>query len=253
MMNGFDTLVVSDIHLGARNSRRLDFLRFLRQVSFERLIVAGDLFDSRRFYRLREQDYRVLDALRALAEYRKVDWLRGNHDPLPEAFAAMLGVPLQEEVTLRAGYRCYLVCHGDRWDRSLEAPGAIVAGADALYYVTQCIDPSHRLARGLKRLSKIFCNVSDAIQRGGVSEALGRGMDGVILGHSHAVRDLLTEEGIHYLNSGCWTEQPASFVGVRGRDVRTYLWEADEYYPLRQSELSPASSLSVKAAEFAHA
>jgi UDP-2,3-diacylglucosamine pyrophosphatase LpxH len=237
-MSGFDTVVVSDIHLGARNSRGADLVRFFEEVPFDRLVVNGDLFDSPRFRRMRPQDFMVLDALRGIAEQRSVEWILGNHDPAPAAFSAMLGVKASDEIALDLGGCRYLVCHGHRWDRSLEAPGAIVAGADAIYFITQCLDPTHHLSRSLKRLSKVFCNVSDAIQRGGVKEAAKRGFDGIILGHSHLVSDLFAEEGVHFVNGGCWTERPCSFVGIRGNDVRAYLWEADEFYPLHHRRVS---------------
>ena len=31
--------------------------------------------------------------------------------------------------------------------------------------------------------------------------------------------------GCHYLNSGCWTEKPCSFVGVQGSEARLYDWD----------------------------
>ena len=43
----FEAVVVSDLHLGARNSRTYDFLLFLESLETDRLISAGDIFGSR--------------------------------------------------------------------------------------------------------------------------------------------------------------------------------------------------------------
>jgi UDP-2,3-diacylglucosamine pyrophosphatase LpxH len=45
-MVNFDAVVVSDLHLGARNSRGTNFLRFLHTIRCQRLVLAGDLFND---------------------------------------------------------------------------------------------------------------------------------------------------------------------------------------------------------------
>ena len=40
----------------------------------------------------------------------------------------------------------------------------------------------------------------------------------VILGHSHVVEERRVD-GVHYLNCGCWTERPSTFVAGEVREV----------------------------------
>ena len=40
----YDTLILSDLHLGADMSRARDALRILRQLRYRRLILNGDIF-----------------------------------------------------------------------------------------------------------------------------------------------------------------------------------------------------------------
>src|SRR5262249_15354281 len=147
----FDTVVVSDLHLGARNSRTDDFLRFLDDLSVDRLVIAGDLFDSPVLRGLQTPHVRVLEVLRQFARSCRLVWLRGNHDPDEAWCRDVLGLPCQDELVINVGDRTYLACHGHLWDDSLALPQVIVDAADAIYHFAQWLDPSHRLARGLKR------------------------------------------------------------------------------------------------------
>ncbi|CAK9101476.1 3-diacylglucosamine diphosphatase [Durusdinium trenchii] len=223
-MQKFDEIVVSDLHLGARNSRGSDFVGFLKQVSTRHLIIAGDLFDSPRLRRLREGDVAVLKALRDLTERCRVTWIRGNHDPEDGWAQAVLGLDVCDEAILHSAQGRYLVTHGDRWDHSMEMPGLVVDAADMIYRGAQLIDRSHGLARMLKRRSKHFCRVIELLKRRARIEARRRGMTGIVLGHTHVAEDE-RRRGVHYLNSGCWTERPATFVALRAGVAATYIWD----------------------------
>jgi UDP-2,3-diacylglucosamine pyrophosphatase LpxH len=224
-MRDFDAVLVSDLHLGAGNSQSDEFLAFLSWVRAPRLIVVGDLFDSARVRGLAPADIAVLRALRAFARDNHVDWLRGNHDPPDDWFEGLLGIEPRMALLLEVGSRAYLVEHGDRWDRSLSWPWWLVTAADAVYRTSQRIDRSHGLARRLKRRSKRFGQVLAALRNGALAESRRCRLDGAILGHSHVAADEW-EDGLHYLNCGCWTERPAAFVGVCRGAARTYFWDA---------------------------
>ncbi|MGD9649132.1 MAG: UDP-2,3-diacylglucosamine diphosphatase [Pirellulales bacterium] len=222
-MHPFDAVVVSDLHLGAANSRSGEFLAFLSRLKTDQLILAGDIFDQQRLDGLRPDEVGVLRALRRWAASCRVTWLVGNHDPSIDWFADMLGITAHEEAVLDVGRRQYLVYHGHGWDRSLEWPALLVTASDWIYRAAQRVDRSHNLARRLKHGCKTFCRAVEQLRRQAVVTAGERNFDGVILGHSHVAGDLHCE-GVHYLNSGCWTELPAGFVGVRDGEVRAYHW-----------------------------
>jgi UDP-2,3-diacylglucosamine pyrophosphatase LpxH len=212
-MSRFDTVVISDLHLGARNARPEDLLRFL------------DWVDDPRLRGLEHAHARAFEALRDFARTHRVTWICGNHDPHATWWRGVLGIEAQQELVCDFGGQGYLICHGHRWDSSLQLPAPIIAAADGIYHACQWLDPSHRLARRLKRGSKCFCRVVESLRRHAISEARERRLAGVILGHSHVASDVQSD-GVHYLNSGCWTERPAGFVGVRDGQPRRYFWEA---------------------------
>lgn len=221
----FDAVVLSDLHLGARNCRTEDVLRFLDWVDAERIILAGDTFDDPLLRGLNGRHLAVLERLRELTAGGAVTWLRGNHDPAPDWWDTVLGLPCDDEAELPVGSRRYLIFHGHRWDRSLDWPRWLVDGADEVYRFSQRVDPTHRLARFLKHRCKHFCRAVDRLQRMATVEARRRAFDGVIVGHTHQAADRW-QGGTHFLNSGCWTEKPAAFVGVREGRAKRYFWEA---------------------------
>jgi UDP-2,3-diacylglucosamine pyrophosphatase LpxH len=221
----FDAVVVSDLHLGAGNSRTDDFLRFLASIDTRRLILNGDLFDSPRLQRLAAPHVAVLRALRAYGRSADVVWLQGNHDPSADWFEGVLGIHAQREYLLTIGGRRYLICHGDQWDDSLQYPWPLVDAADALYRGCQWLDPSHGLARQLKYGSKRFLSVVEQLRLRAVEHARRASFDGVILGHTHVLVDARGTD-VHYLNCGCWTERPASFVAFESGRPGAFTWDA---------------------------
>ncbi len=48
----FDTVIISDVHLGSKVSQAEDLLNFLDSVHFKHLIINGDVFDSINMHRL---------------------------------------------------------------------------------------------------------------------------------------------------------------------------------------------------------
>ena len=104
-MRDFDTVLVSDLHLGARNCRSEEFAAFLAWIRTPRLIVNGDLFDCSRARGLSTADVAALRALRSFARDQHVDWLRGNHDPSDEWCEGLAGLELQSSLLLEVGSR----------------------------------------------------------------------------------------------------------------------------------------------------
>jgi UDP-2,3-diacylglucosamine pyrophosphatase LpxH len=222
----FDAVVVSDLHLGARNSRTSDFLHFLETVETDMLVVNGDLFDSPRLRGLEQRHVEVLAALRRFAAEREVRWILGNHDPSPDWFQAVLGIRAEDEIELEIGGLRYLICHGHRWDSAMHFPQCVIETADAIYRGCQWLDPTHRIARYLKYKSKQFLRVAGRMRRKALTHARAQRFDGICVGHTHMAGDF-ENDGVRYFNSGCWTESPATFIGVRDGRPCVYSWDMD--------------------------
>ncbi|MFT3787631.1 MAG: metallophosphoesterase family protein [Tepidisphaeraceae bacterium] len=221
---GKTTAVVSDIHLGARNSRPTDLLRFLDEHDPDRLIINGDLFDSPQFGELRDDELRLVEALRERAEQSTIDFIKGNHDPKPHFFKALLGFECHHELILSDldDGPC-LVSHGDRWDHSMSWPAWIIRGADYVYGVTQKVDRSHSLARQLKHRCKWFTRVVHEVRVKAAAEATRREFGSVVVGHTHVFEDR-RDGPVRYINTGCWTERPMGYAIIRDGQIEQRLW-----------------------------
>ncbi len=221
--------MISDVHLGASNARPCDLLRFLDEIDANRLdhvVVNGDLFDGPSLGGVPDRHLAVIRRLVELAKLGvNVRVALGNHDPR-EIHSALLGCSVHHEIILENVGRRFLVCHGDRWDRSLSWPSMLVNGADYVYRLSQRIDPTHRLARTLKHRCKWFVRATAEVRRRAIAHAGANGFDGVIVGHTHGAADE-TFGGVRYLNSGCWTERPMGYIRF-GDDVsggaELHLW-----------------------------
>ena len=62
----FDTVIVSDLHLGSEISRAGEALDFLQSVRFKRLILLGDIFADLNFSRLTKEHWKFLGHIRKL-------------------------------------------------------------------------------------------------------------------------------------------------------------------------------------------
>src|SRR5207244_12994267 len=79
----YDTLILSDLHLGSEISRAAEALHLLRNSSFQRLILLGDIFCDLDFSRLKKDHWHFLSYIRKLSNPKRnteVVWAEGNHD-----------------------------------------------------------------------------------------------------------------------------------------------------------------------------
>lgn len=228
------TLILSDIHLGNKHLS-LELLReVLDREKFDRLILNGDTLQSVNLRKMTPHHWKMLDRLRQLGKERELILVRGNHDhetdynPLLNGKNPVMGthtvlpglleVPMIEEYTLEAGSRKYSVLHGDRFDPTLHYP-LVTDAAVFCYHLTTKINK--KLAKWLKKKSKRWSGVLALVRAQSIALAQQRNMDGIITGHTHFSEDS-HEADTHYVNSGCWTEYPCSYVVVEGPDIKLH-------------------------------
>lgn len=218
-----DALIISDIHLGADNSR-VDELQCLLEgirhqevgLATDRLILNGDVFDSFDMRRLSKSHWKVLSLLRKLTKHLEVHWITGNHDHNTEALSLLLGVEVHDEFRFTSGNRDLLCLHGHRFDSFMDRYPRITAIADGAYQVLQWIDRSHSIARLAKKSSKTFLRCSDKVKKMALAYANRLGVDVVCCGHTHFAEEFQDpDSGIQYFNSGSWVELPCTFLTVK--------------------------------------
>jgi len=213
------TLILSDLHLGSKNSHTHQILDVLNREHCDRLILNGDTINNLNLRKFKDRHWRVVDKLRELARSRELVLIRGNHDYDHQArrnggygahavLPALLGVPMVEDYSLAVGARSYLVMHGDRFDPTLNY-SLVSDMAGWCYEFSQKLNK--KLAKWLKKKSKRWTGVLECVRARSVEHARREGHEGMVTGHTHFAEDMHIE-GIHYVNSGCWTEPPCAYV-----------------------------------------
>jgi UDP-2,3-diacylglucosamine pyrophosphatase LpxH len=212
-----DTLIMSDIHLGSEVSRSEEALEMLKQFSFTRLILNGDVFEDLNFKRLSKEDWKFLSYIRKLSGHKRgveVVWVAGNHDGIAEILSHLLGLQVYDEYLWESEGEKYLAIHGHQFDKFLNENVVISAIACGFYKFFQRIDSGdQRFSRWMKNRSKTWLRVSEKIAADAIEYANTKGANYVFCGHTHQAMQR-TSDGITYTNSGCWTDVPSQFVTV---------------------------------------
>jgi UDP-2,3-diacylglucosamine pyrophosphatase LpxH len=242
------TVIVSDIHLGSKNSQAA-WLSQLLNTDFDRLIVNGDTINNLNLKKLRDPHWALLDQLRRIGIERELILIRGNHDGrvtrreglCPSGvLPALVGVPMHDEYQLEMGNRHYLLLHGDRFDPTVHRP-IITDTADWCYQTVQKVNK--KAAKWLKRKVKKLGGVLEFVKRRSVQYVRDLGCQGVITGHTHFPADEWIE-GIHYLNSGCWVDRPCTYLVAQNDRIGLHTWDGDQ---VQGQEEDPANEFRATA------
>ena len=208
-------VITSDIHLGCRYFDPARLTAFLAALPpGAELILAGDVVD--RSHKPLTGDHRAaLDSLIALSAQRHVVWVRGNHD---HGFSED-GLGSIEMVDEYAIGKRILVVHGHHFDnimpyhrwfihlvRSLHAL-RILCGADAVH-----------VARYAKRFPVLYGVLRNHVARNAIRHAREHGFEAIICGHTHHA-ETREADGIHYFNTGAWTEPTPHAVYINGESI----------------------------------
>lgn len=243
-MNGttYNTVWLSDVHLGSRACRVQLLLDFLRGTRCDTLYLVGDIIDLES---LRSSFYwptshtevlRVL--LKKSQEGTRVVYVPGNHD---DDMRALVGMRVHNiEVhgrcvhTTRDGRRL-LVLHGDEFDGVIKHSvlGAFIGSVAyrGLLGVNRFVHWLHEitgrpywsLAQHVKtRIGKAQRYI-EAFQRASLQAARAEGVDGIVCGHIHKA-DLVERDGLLYCNDGDWVESCTALVEHASGELALVTW-----------------------------
>lgn len=219
------TLILSDIHLGSKHCSPGPLRELLERDRFDRLILNGDTLNSVNLKKLHPQHWGILDLLRSIRRQRELIVIRGNHDhealDAPSVngqhfctrgvLPALLDLPhMEEEYPLDIAGRPYRILHGDRFDPTLTYP-VVTDAAVFCYHLTTKLNK--KLAKWLKRKSKKWGGVLELVRDRSIAYAQKQNATGIITGHTHFAEDSQVGD-VHYVNTGCWTEPPFTYVTV---------------------------------------
>ena len=235
--DSFDTIIISDLHLGSEVSQADAALAFLQSVRFKRLILLGDIFADLNFRRLTKEHWKFLGHIRKLSNPRheiEVVWVEGNHDHgLTAVMSHLVGVPVYQEYAWFYDGKRHLAIHGHQFDRFAVANAFLSKVGQFIFLKLQGIDSkSQRFARYLDRLSTRWLRLSEQVAQGALSYAKPGKAERIFCGHTHA--PLARErDGVEYYNSGAWVGQRCTYItiGPEGVAVHEYIPEIDNRGP----------------------
>ena len=226
----YKTIVISDLHLGIRDSKAKEIVRFLKHVRCDTLILNGDIIDGwqlRRSGKWKKRHRRFFKYLFQMMEQEatRVIYCRGNHDDfLDEILPFSIGrFSIVRDTILESNGKRYFVVHGDVFDsvtthlKWIAKLGDI--GYNLLLWVNRVYNarrirkglPYYSLAQHVKARVKGAVSFIDDFERTLADFAKERNCQGVICGHIHQPANKMIN-GVHYLNSGDWVETMTALV-----------------------------------------
>jgi UDP-2,3-diacylglucosamine pyrophosphatase LpxH len=234
----YDTLILSDLHLGADMSRAREALRVLQENQYRRLILLGDIFADLNFGRLKKEHWKFLGFIRKLSNPKRhveVVWVEGNHDNgLAEIMSHLVGIRVYQEYQWEYRGLRHIAVHGHQFD------GFVVSNVHVsyligtlLYLQMQKWDSKNKtVTRFLDRLGTRWQRLSEKVAHGALAHARHHQAARIFCGHTHAALHK-HEHGVDYFNCGAWIDEHPTYitVGEAGVQIREYVDGPDKHHP----------------------
>jgi UDP-2,3-diacylglucosamine pyrophosphatase LpxH len=220
----YQAIVVSDLHLGTKDSKAEEFIEFLEKHPTDLLILNGDIIDGwalNRGAKWKKQHTKVISKLLKLSNKTQIVWIRGNHDEFLQEFMGnhFGGIEIREDYVLDIcnTVESYYIFHGDVIDifitkyKWLSKIGAV--GYDFALWLNRWYNkyrvwrklPYQSISQKIKSGVKAATNYVNDFEVTALSMASKKGCHGVMCGHIHQPEDRMIN-GKRYLNSGDWVE-----------------------------------------------
>ncbi len=225
----FQSIFLSDFHIGAKTFNASALLDFLRKTESHTLYLVGDIIDgwklNKRWYWTEEVSQIFDELFRKAYEGTKIIYITGNHDEAVRGlsllkrhrYAQRLNIQIRNRVVHKtANGHSYLVLHGDQFDRVL-LRGPVSRWGDRLYDFIA--DKLHKreplnieidgkvkrfsLSKFLSYHGQVALNILNNYETALCREAKHSDVEGIICGHTHipAFKKL---GNITYANCGAW-------------------------------------------------
>jgi UDP-2,3-diacylglucosamine pyrophosphatase LpxH len=242
----YDTLILSDVHLGSEVSGAQDAICMLKENSFRRLILLGDIFSDLNFRRLTKEHWKFLGYIRKLSNPKRgieVVWVEGNHDQgLTAVMSHLVGVKVYEEYAWEFGGRRHLAIHGHQFDRFLVNNWLLSSVNSFLHLQMQKLDFKGKwFSRLADRLGTRWLRLSSKVASGAISYARLRQIQRIFCGHTHVALHR-EEEGVDYYNAGSWTDSQPTYITVDEQGVRINAYQVQPSHAGDSGEADSAQS-----------
>jgi UDP-2,3-diacylglucosamine pyrophosphatase LpxH len=221
MTIGNKVIVISDLHLGMKDSSPKKILKFLNSISCELLILNGDIIDIdaiKRGSKWKNKHTKVVLKLIEMSKEMDIIYVRGNHDDdIKELYGFIIGnIKIVDEYILNVFNKNYLIFHGDKIDATVKYKLLSQIGSigydislrlNTWYnkYRTYVGKPYFSISKLIKEQFKSAIKFILDFESNSCDYAKTQKCDGVICGHIH-IPTIKKIDNILYLNSGDWVE-----------------------------------------------
>lgn len=227
----YRTIVVSDVHIGTKDSKVKELTQFLKENTCEKLILNGDIIDGwnlKRRGKWKKKDTKFFRLLLKLSNKTEIIYIRGNHDDFLENILPFkLGnFSIRDSYIYYSNNKKYLIIHGDVFDlisnkyKWIAKIGSL--GYDFLLWLNRIYNKrrlkkgkdyfslSKKIKKNVKFAVKYISNFEDEM----VDYCKSKNYDGIISGHIHHP-EIRKINKIKYLNSGDWVESLTALVETK--------------------------------------
>ena len=236
----YQAIIVSDLHLGTKDSKAEEFIEFLEKHPTPLLILNGDIVDGwalNRGTKWKKQHTKVISKLLQLSNTTRIVWIRGNHDEFIQEFIGThLGaIEIREDYKLDIynTMESYYIFHGDVVDvfitkyKWLSKIGSI--GYDFALTLNRWYNayrkwkklPYQSISQKIKSGVKAATNYINDFETTALSMAIKKGCNGVMCGHIHQPEERIIN-GHRYLNSGDWVENMSAILVDNKGIIKVY-------------------------------
>ena len=230
----YNTLILSDLHLGGETSHAREATRVLKEHRFERLILLGDIFADLNFARLTKEHWKFLGYIRKLSNPKRnieVVWVEGNHDHgLTNIMSHLVGVRVYQDYTWEYRGLRHIAIHGHQFDGFQVNRLTLSRLGTSLYLQLQKLDFKNKpIARLIDRLNTRWLRMSEKVASGALALARHRGAERIFCGHTHEALHV-ERDGISYYNSGGWVDSRLTYLTIdeTGVQIHEYRERADD-------------------------
>jgi UDP-2,3-diacylglucosamine pyrophosphatase LpxH len=226
----YKTIVISDVHLGSKNSKARELVAFLKNYSCDKLILNGDIIDgwrlkkSGKWRKIHTRFFKVI--LKMIQNFNtQVIYIRGNHDDILDRIIPISfgNISLCKDYVHTSNGKKYYVIHGDIFDsitsnlKWLAILGDI--GYTFLLWLNKVYNnrriqkglPYYSLSKVIKHKVKKAVSYISNFETELVKLAQKKKCHGIICGHIHHPA-ITYYDDILYMNSGDWVESLTALV-----------------------------------------
>ena len=220
----YDTIIISDLHLGSSICEAKRLLSFLKSIRFTRLILLGDIFADLNFSRLTKDHWAVLGYFRKLSNSKRnieIVWVLGNHDiDLSLVMSHLVGIEVLDKYTWMADNKKCIAMHGHQFDMAMVNWPWMTDFFGWWYLQIQKIPGFKKgFPRWLDSITSHFQSLSIKVEQRAIKYAKFYGYDVICCGHTHDAYSTF-QDGVEYHNSGCWVKNSGTCIAILDSDIK---------------------------------